>query len=283
MLILSHVYIVTWLVISKLIFIAKSVVVSAIRLQPSKRLVLSRVKTPAVKTWHILIWIWVTVIIFLSEYLLLLLWSSIRARLLVYHERRLGRLILVIRLIEVWKVRLVVGVEWVLAVFESDLVRNWTSLILLLINAIRCPSQIINWLLQLLLLIREWIHRRWYNRLRILKWHVLIMTCFHHVCVLGESSRLHKIRILVIWTILWIFFIIKFSIISLLRSSVLISCKPLIMSSWLHTLLLHLALPIFCCAKRIGTPKLVVQSLHHIIGVDLNVHIISSCNFLSGK
>lgn len=115
---------------------------------------------PTVKTRHVLIRVWVPIIMFLGQDVLLLLRSSKWSwlLLLVYHEGCLRRLVL-IRIIEV--IRSVICVKRVLPIFER-LLRLW--LLIVLHNGIFwSPCQIINGLLLVVWKRIDWTIDSWFR------------------------------------------------------------------------------------------------------------------------
>jgi hypothetical protein len=216
------------LVIPELIFKTIEPIMCPMWLLPNES-VLLLVDTTSIEAWHILVGVWVSVIIFLSENWLLLLWSSINALLLINHKWCLSWLILVLRLIKVWEMWLIIVIKGVLPLLESN--TSLLTLALLLIYAIWCPRHIIQWLL-LLLMIGERVHWRLYNWFRIFKGRlsILLLTSLHHVYVLRKPTRLHECGVLIIRSVLSLIFVVQLPMVGLLRSCMLIGCESLVMS-----------------------------------------------------
>ena len=148
---------------------------------------------------------------------------------MIDHKGCLSWLILVLRLIKVWKIWLIIVIKGILPLLEPN--TRLLALALLLIYAIWCPRHIIKWLL-LLLMIGERVHWRLYNWFWIFKGclSILLLTCLHHVHILRKPTRLHERGVLIIMSVLSLIFVVQLPMIGLLRSSMLIGSESLVMS-----------------------------------------------------
>ena len=183
---------------------------STVRLYLIKSIVSVAGVAPSVKAWHVLVGIRISILVLLGQEMLLLLGSSVGSRLLllVHHEGCLRGLILV-WIIEVGEVRSIVYVKRVLPILKSvlwGLLGLKLLLLLYLYRVIRRSCQIVYGLLLLLLLVlkrERIIYRAVYCRFRIFKVvrllrKLLDLACFNHWWILSETSRLHKVWILVL-------------------------------------------------------------------------------------
>ena len=236
--------------------------------------------TSTVKWGHVLIWVRIPILVFLSQDLLLLLRSSLGSwlLLLIHHEGCLRWLVLVWVIEIVWSV---VCVKRVLSILESAL--RLEVLIGLHHSILRRPIQIIN---RLLLLVRERIDRRIYSRLWIFQMvslilKLLVLTCFHHLRILCKPSWLHKARVLILFErdVLSILKLIDLVKLRQLRCGVVISCEPLVMRH--PNIRFLIGLP--GCAKLAAT-ELIIKSWHHLLSVQSHFNIwLKPLNFLRRK